>query len=186
MASHAACGIHPHAGRRRQFSTDPLRGRWTRPLREGSPRAHFRSSQSCVRVQRCHHCPWAGLWSWAEEWAWLGVTGSWNRWRWRAWRIPRSPVPWGCAGSGGARGCGLAGVRARSPPRGWAGTRGGSGSGACAVWRLSSRVGRGAGTLLADPGVVLAWLGAVRGPGVRALRGGGTRCVVLRPRRAPL
>ena len=36
---------HPApAGRRRQFSTDPLRGRWTRPSREGSPRAHFRSS----------------------------------------------------------------------------------------------------------------------------------------------
>ena len=44
----------------RQFSTDPLRGRWTRPSREGSPRAHFRSSQRCVWVQRCHHCPWAG------------------------------------------------------------------------------------------------------------------------------
>ena len=40
-------------------------------------------------------------------------------------------------------------------------------------------VGRGAGTLLVDPGIVLAWSGAVRGPGVRALRGGGTRCVVL-------
>ena len=63
--------------------------------------------------------------------------------------------------------------------------RGGGGSGACAVCGLSSRVGRGAGTLLADPGVVLAWSGAVRGPGVRALRGGGTRCVVPRPRRAP-
>ena len=37
MASHAACGIHPPAGRRRQFSTDLLRGRWTRPSREGSP-----------------------------------------------------------------------------------------------------------------------------------------------------
>ena len=47
-------------------------------------------------------------------------------------------------------------------------------------------LGGGAGTLLADPGVVLAWSGAVRGPGVRALRGGRTRCVVLRPRRAPL
>ena len=77
MPSHAACGIHPPAGRRRQFSTDPLRGRWTRPSREGSPPAHFRSSQSCVWVQRCHHCPWAGLRSWAEEWAWVGVTGSW-------------------------------------------------------------------------------------------------------------
>ena len=67
---------------------------------------------------------------------------------------------------------------------GWG--RGGGGSGACAVCGLSSRVGRGAGTMLADPSVVLAWSGAVRGPGVRALRGGGMRCVVLGPRRAPL
>ena len=43
----------------------------------------------------------------------------------------------------------------------------------------------GAGTLLVDPGVDLVRSGAVRGPGVRALRGGGTRCVVLQPRRAP-
>ena len=88
-------------------------------------------------------------------------------------------------GSGGARGCGPAGVRVRSPPRSWAGTRGGGSSGACVVCGLSSRVGRGVGTLLVDPGVVLAWSGAARGPGVRALRGGGTRCVALRPRRAP-
>ena len=74
----------------------------------------------------------------------------------------------GARGSGDARGCGPVGVRARSPPRGWAGTRGGGGSGACVACGLSSRVGRGAGALLADPGVVLAWLGAVRGPGVRA------------------
>ena len=39
------------------------------------------------------------------------------------------------------------------------------GSAACAVCGLSSRVGRGAGTLLADAGVVLAWSGAVHGPG---------------------
>ena len=51
--------------------------------------------------------------------------------------------------------------------------------------RTSGTSSRGAGTLLADPGIVLARSGAVRGPGVRALRGGGTRCVVLRPRRAP-
>ena len=38
----------------------------------------------------------------------MGVTGSGDRWRWRAWGIPRSPVPWGCVGSGGARGCGPA------------------------------------------------------------------------------
>ena len=75
---HAACGIHPPADRRRQFSTDPLRGPWTRPSRESSPRVHFRSSQSCMWVQRCHHCHWAGPRSWAEEWAWVGVTGSWG------------------------------------------------------------------------------------------------------------
>ena len=77
MASLAAWGTHPLAGWRRQFSTDPLRGRWTRPLREGSARAHFRSSKSCVWVQRCHHYPWVGPRSWAEEWAWVRVTGSW-------------------------------------------------------------------------------------------------------------
>ena len=87
----------------------------------------------------------------------MGVTGSWGPVAVPAWGIPRSLVPWGCAGSGGARGCGPAGVRARSPPRGWAGTRGGGGSGACAVCGLLSRVGRGAGMLLVDPGVVLAW-----------------------------
>ena len=70
------CGLRPPP--RRQFSTDPLRGRWTRPSREGSPRAHFRSSQSCTWVQRCQYCPWAGLRSWAEEWAWVSVTGSWG------------------------------------------------------------------------------------------------------------
>ena len=113
---------------------------------------------------------------------------SWGRgdwWRWRALGISRSPVPWGCAGSGGAGGCGIAGMRARSPPRGWVGTRGGGGSGACTVCGLTSRVCRGAGTLLVDPDVDMVRLAAVRGPGVRAWRGGGTRCVVLRPRRAP-
>ena len=29
-------------------------------------------------VQRCHHCPWAGPRSWAEEWAWVGVMRSWG------------------------------------------------------------------------------------------------------------
>ena len=72
-----------------------------------------------------------------------------------------------------------------SPPQGWVGTRGGGGSGACAVCGLTSSVGRGAGTLLVDRGVHLVRSGVVRGPGVRVLRGGGTRCVVLRPRRAP-
>ena len=50
---------------------------------------------------------------------------------------------------------------------------------------LTSRVGRGAGMLLVDRGVDLVWSGVVSGPGVRALRGGGTRCVVLWPRRTP-
>ena len=74
------CGLRhsPPAGWRRQFSTDPLRGRWTRPSREGSARDHVRSFQSCVWVQRRHHCPWAGPRFWAEEWAWVGVTGSWG------------------------------------------------------------------------------------------------------------
>ena len=76
-------------------------------------------------------------------------------------------------------------MRVRSPPRGWAGIRGGGGSGACVACGLSSGAGRGAGALLVDPGDVLAWSGAVRGPGVRALGGGGTRRVALRPRRSP-
>ena len=108
----------------------------------------------------------------------MGVTGSWGPAAVAGLGIPRSPVPWGCVGSGGARGCGPAGVRVRSPPRGWAGIRGGGGSGACVACGLSSGAGRGAGALLVDPG-------AVRGPGVRALGGGGTRRVALRPRRAP-
>ena len=78
MASHAACGIHPPAGWRRLFSYAPLRGLWTRPSREDSARTHFRSSQSCVWVQRRHRCPWAGPRSWVEEWAWVGVMGSWG------------------------------------------------------------------------------------------------------------
>ena len=40
-------------------------------------------------------------------------------------------------------------------------------------------------TLLVNRGVDLVRSGVVRGPGVQALRGGGTGCVVLRPRRAP-
>ena len=75
MASHAACGIHPPASWRRRFSADPLQAGWTRLSREGSARAHFRSSQSCVWVKHRHHCPWAGPWPWAEERAWVGVIG---------------------------------------------------------------------------------------------------------------
>ena len=74
------CGLWhpPPAGWRRQFAIDRLRGRWIRPSREGSARTHFCRAQSCVWVQRCHHFPWAGPRSWAGEWAWVGVTGSWG------------------------------------------------------------------------------------------------------------
>ena len=48
LASHATFGIHPPAGESRRFSADSLRGRQTRPSREGSAGAHFRSSHSCV------------------------------------------------------------------------------------------------------------------------------------------
>ena len=72
---------------------------------------------------------------------------------------------------------GPVGTRARSPLRGWVGIRGGGGSGASAGCGQTSGVGRGAGTLLTGPGAALFWSGVVRGPGVRALRGGGTRCV---------
>ena len=70
------CLWHPTpAGLRRLFSTDPFRGRWTRRSKEGSARADYRSSQSCLWVQRCHHCPWAGPWPRAEDQAWLGAVG---------------------------------------------------------------------------------------------------------------
>ena len=74
------CGLRHPTPRRPEAAVlhRPLAGPVDQALREGSPRAHFRSSQSCVWVQRCHHCPWAGPRSWAEEWAWVGVTGSWG------------------------------------------------------------------------------------------------------------
>ena len=81
------------------------------------------------------------------------------------WGISRSSVPWGCVGSGGVGGCGLAGTRARSQPQDLVGTRHGGSSGAFAVCGLTSRVGRGAGTLLVDPGAVLVWSGVVHWPG---------------------
>ena len=56
-------------------------------------------------------------------------------------------------------------MRAPSPPRSWVGTRGGGGSGACAVWGLTSRVHRGAGTLLVDPGAVVVRSGLSVGLG---------------------
>ena len=49
---------------------------------------------------------------------------------------------------------------------------------------LTSGVDRGAGMLLVFPGAPMVWSGMVRGPGVRALRVGGTRCVVRGPRPA--
>ena len=64
MASHAACGIHP------------LRGRWTRPSREGSPRAHFRSSQSSVWVQRCFTVPGRGRGLGRRSGGYDGVVGT--------------------------------------------------------------------------------------------------------------
>ena len=73
---------------------------------------------------------------------------------------------------------------ARSPPRGWVGTCGGGGSGAFTVCGLTSRAGRGGGELLVDPGAVLVWSGVVRGAGVRASRGCGTKSFALRPWRA--
>ena len=61
---------HPSpSGRTRRFSADSVRGRRTRPSREGSARARFRSSHSCVWVQRYHHTPQAGPWPWAWAWA---------------------------------------------------------------------------------------------------------------------
>ena len=65
------CGrLHPAPGRlEAAVLYRLLRGCWTRPSREGSARAYFRSSESCVWVQPCHHCPWAGPWPCAEVWA---------------------------------------------------------------------------------------------------------------------
>ena len=99
--------------------------------------------------------------------------------RWRAWGIPRSPAAWRCMGSGGAGGSGLAGLRARSPPQKAAV------AGHLLLCGLTSRVGRGAGTLPVHPGAVLVWSGVVCGPGVRGLRGGDTKRVAPRPRRPP-
>ena len=77
MASDAACDIHPPTGWSRQFSAYSLLARRTRPSKEGSVQALFRSSQSCVWVQRYHHGPRAGPWPWAEVlvWAWVCVVG---------------------------------------------------------------------------------------------------------------
>ena len=67
--------------------------------------------------------------------------GDW--WRWWARGSPRSPVPWGCVGSGGVDIRGPVGTGARSLLRGFVGIRGGGSSGASAGCWLTSGVGRG-------------------------------------------
>ena len=109
--------------------------------------------------------------------------GDW--WRWWARGSPRSHVPWACAGSGGVGVRGPVGTSVRSPLRGGVGTRGGGGSGASAGRGRTSGAAKGAGTLLVGLGVAPVGSGVVRGLGVWALSGGGTRCIVPRPRRAP-
>ena len=98
---------------------------------------------------------------------------------------PGGSVPWECVESGGAGGWGLAGTRARSLPQGWVETRSGGGSGAFALCGLTSRVGRGAGTLPVTLALFSSSQGGVRGPGLRALRGVGTKRVAFQPRCAP-
>ena len=70
------------------------------------------------------------------------------------------------------------GMRARSPPRGWVGTRGGGGSGACAVCGVTSRVGRGAGRCWWT--VASIWFGRGRSVGLgcelREVAGRGASC----------
>ena len=111
-----------------------------------------------------------------------GWWGHRDWWRWWARGSPHSPVPWGCVGSGGVGVRGLVGTRAQSPLQCWVEIRCGGSSGASAGCGLTSGVGRGEGTLLVGPGAALVWSGVVRGPGVWALRGGETWCVLPRPR----
>ena len=177
MASHAACGICPHAGWWRQFSTDPQRGRRTRPSREGSAQAHFRSSQSCVWDQRCHHLG-GGVGVGVSVCGGVMRTG-------RPGGILVVLCCGGASGFGGVSVRGPVGTRTQSPLRGWVWSPGGGGSGAFVGFGQTSEVGRAAGTLLAGPGVASVRLGAVRGPGVRALSDCGTRCIAPWPRRAP-
>ena len=61
----------------------------------------------------------------------------------------------------------------------------GLGSGASARCGQTSGAGRGARTLLVGPGVAPVRSGAVCGPGVRVLGGGGTRCFAPGPRSLP-
>ena len=103
----------------------------------------------------------------------------WDWWRWRARGSPCSPVPWGCMQSDGVGGCGPAGTRARSHPQGSVGIRARSGSGASAGCGLTLRVGRGAGTLLVDPGTVWSGRGLSVGLecGLQGVPGRGASCL---------
>ena len=56
--------------------------------------------------------------------------------------------------------------------------------GICWMWADIEGL-QGTGMVLEDPGAVLVWSEVVYGPGMRALRGGRTRRVAPRPRRAP-
>ena len=186
VASHAACGIHPPAGQRRQFSTDPLRGSMDQALEGGLSPGPFPQLPE-LRVGPA--LPPLSLGGPAVLGGGVGVGGC-----------------DGVVGTGGVGGPGGffvvlfrggawgVGVHADVDPRVCAyGLRLGVGRGcvAAAVVGHALHVGcrrgpvGGRGRLLVDPGVVLASSGAVSGPGVRALRGGGTRRVALRPRRAP-
>ena len=78
MASHAASGVHPPPAGGGSSQPTPCGAGGKSLSRYGSARAHFCSSESCVWVQRCHRCPWAGLWPWAEELAWVGELGMWG------------------------------------------------------------------------------------------------------------
>ena len=156
MASHAACGIH--APRRLEAAVfhQPLAGPVDQALEGGlcpGPLSQLRELRVGPALPPLSLGGAVALGGGVGVGGCDGGLGDW--WQWRAWGIPRSPVPWGCAGSGGAGGCGLARMRVRSPPRSWVGTRGGDGSGAFVVCGLTSRVGRGAGMLLVDPHAVL-------------------------------
>ena len=177
------CGLW-HPAPRRLFSADPLRGRWTRPSRKGSARAQLRKLPE-LRVGRA--LPPLSLGGAVALGGGVGVGGCDGVVGTGGGGVPgRFPVvlrrgnAWGV----GARADVDSRVRAHGLRlRIWL-THGGGGSGAFAVFGLTSTVGRGAGTLLVDPGAVLVWSGLVPGPGVWALRGGGTKRVAPRPRRA--
>ena len=105
-------------------------------------------------VQRCHHGPWAGLSPWAGGERGRGRVwwGHGESWRWLAWGSRRSPVPWGCAGSG--RGAAVRrhmGMLIRTLPWGRARFHEGGGNRASATRGQTSGTGRGVGTLLVAP-----------------------------------